>query len=66
MTRAEIERRLKLRIIKVALAGMGDTAAKRETAIDEAKELLLDEVEAIVRDEVAVVVRKIGKSVQRA
>ena len=66
MTRAEIERRLKMPLLAVHVAGMAPTAVARERELEMVTEQVLNAVEAIVREEVAMVVRKIGKSVQRA
>jgi hypothetical protein len=60
MTRAEIERRLKLLILQVAVAAMTDGATKRAAEIEAIKELILTEVQEIVAETKAATLRTVA------
>jgi hypothetical protein len=59
MTRAEIERRLNIHILNLALAGATVGATKKEDNIRTAKELLLDQVQEIVAETKAATLRTV-------
>ena len=65
MTRAELERRLKLHLISLAAAGMSGAAHDRAGNIEIAREILLDELEKIVREVQMNTISEISRSVVR-
>jgi hypothetical protein len=65
MTRVEIERRLRLPLLAVHVAGMESTAVVREEKFEAAVENVLNAVEAILRENTHGVIASIDKLVTR-